>query len=422
MSEGFRPLIKTLLLAFLIFPAAARSQQTENLVILEHADSLVGLEVNGEKARQLLGHVRLRQGHTTATCNRAVQFLSSNKVTMEGEVEVREDSLRLVSSRGVYYGDSKIAEVFDRVLLEDGKTTLRSQYGKYFTSEKKAFFRENVSVEDTASFLTSEEFTYYRADQRSIATGHVRITSTRNGLTITGGKFEDFKQRHYSRITESPAVTQVDTSQGTRDTLTVTSVMMESFSDSLEKLIATEHVQITRDGLAAVAGNAVFFTAIDSIILRKSPVIWYSEGKYDEHQVAGDSIFLKLVRRKLQTAYVLGHPFAISRADSAYPNRFNQMTGQEIILHFSENKMRRIDVNRTATSLYFLFDGRKGNGANRTTGDRVTINFLDGKLDKIVAAAGVEGKYFPEKMIRGKEGRYNLEGFKYRTDRPGSKK
>ena len=139
---------------------SAYCQQGENLTILEHADSLVGLELHGERARQLIGHVRFRQGKTVVTCDRAIQFLVSNKISMEGVVEVRDDSLRMVSNRGIYYNDTRIAEAFDRVLLEDPATTLRADYGKYFSNEKKAYFKTNVYVEDSSSILTADELTY----------------------------------------------------------------------------------------------------------------------------------------------------------------------------------------------------------------------------------------------------------------------
>jgi len=400
----------------------AQHQQGTNVVILEHADSLVGKEVDGEKARELIGHVRFRQGNTVVTCDRALQYLVSNKISMEGTVEVDDDSLRMVGQRGMYYSDSKIAEAFERVMIEEPSTTLRAEYGKYYTEEKKAYFKGNVYVEDTSSVMTSDELTYYRPDQHSIATGNVKIVNIHNGLTIFGKNFESFKQKQYSKITGQPKIVQIDTvGGGKQDTLVVTSVFMESVQDSLERLIATDSVQITRGGLAAAAGISVFFTKLDSIVLRRSPIVWYSQEVHDENQVSGDSIFLKLRKRKLETAFVEGRGFAISRADSSYPKRFNQMTGQEIILHFVENKIAQINVNTTATSLYYLFDQGKANGMNKTSGDHITMTFLEGKIDKISVITQVEGQYFPERLVKDHESKYNLDGFDFRENRPGKK-
>jgi hypothetical protein len=152
--------------------------------------------------------------------------------------------------------------------------------------------------------------------------------------------------------------------------------------------------------------------------LQRSPFIWYASDKHDDNQVSGDTIYIKLKKRRLETVYVREKAVAISRADSLYPKRFNQLTGQEIVLHFNDDKIQQVDVNTTATSLYYLFDKGKGNGLNKSTGDQIRMTFMDGKIDKINAISNVEGQYYPEKMVKGKENDHNLPEFNWREDRP----
>jgi len=405
------------ILDFVIVLAATNTMlaQSEKVVVLDHADSLIGLVIDGEQARQLVGNVRFHQDNIIVTCRRAVQYRESNKITFEGEAEVWDGKMRMVGSRGVYYGDTKIAEAFERVMLEESTTTLKAAYGKYFAEEKRAYFSTDVSVEDPISLMLCNELTYFREEQKSIAVGSVKITNNRNGLNIYGNHFENFKKQKFSRMTEQPMVVQIDTlSDGKRDTLIVRSKIMEAYQDTLERLIATDSVTITRGELAAEAGVCSFFTVLDSMILHKSPVIWYSTGEHGDNQVSGDSIFIKLQKRKLETVYVRGDAFTISRADSIYRNRFHQMTGQEIILRFSGDQIYSIDVDRTATSLYYLFDKARGNGVNKSTGDHVTILFSEGKVDALKVIGGTEGQYFPEKMILKRENDYNLPGFNWK--------
>jgi len=399
------------------------SQQDQKVVILNHADSLVGMDIDGEPAQQLIGHVKFTQGRVVVSCAKAIRYLKSKKITMEGEVEVLDSTMRMVSNRGIYHSEERVAEAFDRVLLEDGTTTLHAGYGKYFVDEKKARFTTNVLVQDTTSVLSAHELIYFREDQRSIAQGSVTILNPENNLTIMGNHFEHFRKQKYSKMTDQPRLMQIDTAaDGTIDTLTVRSLVMESYADSVERLVATDSVQMIRNGLAAEASVCIFYTDLDSIILRKNPFIWYTTEKSEDNQVSGDSIFIKLKKRKLETVFVRGRATAISRADSLYSNRFNQMTGEEIIMHFANDKIQQIDVDRTATSLYYLFDEGKPNGLNKTSGDQVTITFVDGKINKIKVLADVEGQYFPEKMIKGRESEYNLEGFNWREERPGKRR
>jgi len=398
------------------------SQEDDNVVHIENADSLVGIEIDGEKAQQLIGNVKLRHGNTIVTCEKAIKYLTSNKVTMEGVVQVQDDTMRLVGMRGIYNANERIVEAFERVLLEDPHTTLKSEYGKYYVNEKKAYFKGNVYIEDTASVVNADEVTYYRNEDKALADGNVKIVNARNRITILGNHFENYRKQSYSKVTDNPKVIQIDTtSKGKQDTLIVTALVLESYRDTIERLIATDSVKITRNGLAAESGYCVYFTDLDSIVLQKNPFVWYETGKYEDNQVSGESIFIKLKKRRLETVYVRGRAIAISRADTVYIKRFNQMTGQEIILKFLDDKIQQVNVITTATSLYYLFDQGKPNGLNTTTGDQIIITFNDGKIEKIKALSGVEGKYYPEKMIRDKENDYNLPEFNWREDRPGKR-
>jgi lipopolysaccharide export system protein LptA len=404
-----------LLAALLLCWCAPLRAQGDRVIHLDHADSLKGVIIDGQQAQELVGNVRFSQGTMTVRCRRAVRYLESNAIAVEGEAEMWDGAMRLVTARGTYDGNTRVAEAFDRVMLEDSATTLTARYGKYFANERTAYFRDDVRMEDTASVMTAGEMTYDRQAQHLVADSAVTITHDRNGVTITGSHFEHWRKTKVSVISGSPRVVQVDTAgTGKRDTLVVTSRVMESYQDTLERLVAIDSVHVTRGEVAAVAGRAVFYTGTDSMELRQEPVVWYATGPGEENQVSGDSIFVKLLNRKLREVHVRGDAFAVSRADSALRRRFNQMSGQEITMRFADDKVEHISVDKTATSLYYLIENGKPNGMNKTTGDRVVLTFADGKIDKIKVYSGVEGEYFPETMIRNREDEYNLTGFRWR--------
>jgi lipopolysaccharide export system protein LptA len=408
------------LFAMTAFVLTAHAQSEETTVILNHADSLVGTMLDGEQVKQLIGNVKFTQGRIVVTCDRAIQYVVSKKIFLEGEVVVHQDTMKLMSSRGVYYPDSKTAEGFDDVRLNDGRTSLRASYGKYFVDEKKAYFKGNVNVEDSASVLVADELTHFRETKKTIADGNVRITDMANGITIYGGHFENDRIQKYSSMTIDPKAVQIDTAaDGTLDTMIVTSRIIESYQDSLPRIVATDSVVMTYAEVASQAGKAVFFPVLDSIVLEKSPHIWYSRNTWETTQVSGDSMFIKLKQRQIQTVVIRGHAVAISVADSSLHHRYNQVTGQEIILHFHQKNIERLDVNKTATMVYYLFDEKKPNGLNKTTGDNVTMTFREGKIEKITVVGGVEGQYVPEKLVRGREQEYNLPGFNWKEHRPG---
>ncbi|MBI3189221.1 MAG: LPS export ABC transporter periplasmic protein LptC [Ignavibacteriales bacterium] len=398
----------------LLFFSKVDAQTNDNLIYLHHADSLIGMEIDGERARQLIGNVKFTHGKTTVTCRKAMQYLQSNKATLDGEVVVTEDSMTMVAEHGVYYGKTRVAEAQGRVRLDDGAMTLYADQGTYYSETKIAHFKENVKVYDTSSVLTSDEMTYYRDEQRTVAEGNVTITGSENNMVIAGGHFENYRKRKFSRMVEQPRATSVDTTDGVTDSLVIVADTMETYQDTLQRLVAIGNVVMNRSDITAEAGSGIFYTKLDSIQLRRSPFVWYTQTNGTTTQASGDSMFIKLEKRQLKTQYVQGHAFAISEADLTLPKRLHQLSGQDITMFFNLKKLDRIEVDRTATILYFLFDDKTPNGFNNTTGDHVTISFLDGRIDQLKVVGGIEGKYAPERLVAGKEEEYNLTGFNWK--------
>jgi lipopolysaccharide export system protein LptA len=395
------------------------SQASDSLVHVEHADTLVGSEMEGEQVRELIGHVKIRHGTTIITCNQAIQYLQSNRVSLLGDVTVNDDTMQMLTMRGMYYEKDRTAEGFDQVIVHDGGTTIRSKYGKYYRNEQKAYFKTKVSVVDSGSTLISDELTYYRDQMNSFADGNVTIVNKANKLTLYGDHFENYKKKKYSIMIKNARGIEIDTSGTAQpETLFVKSDTLQAYQDTLERLEATGNVHILRTEFWSNAGFAIFFTKLDSILMERSPISWYAQSSKETTQVSGDTIFVKLNQHKLRTLYVNGSAFAVSQADSVLRKRFNQMSGQTITMNFVDNAIHQVDVDRTATMLYYVYNGDKPDGMNVTSGDHGRIMFKTKKIDKIKMSGGVEGKFYPEKMLLGHESDYNLMGFTWKTQAP----
>lgn len=419
MNRALRFLVTTALVACVLPGSPGHAQQPDDVLYLDHADSLIGREIEGEKVRELVGNVRFSQGSILVNCQRAMQYMSRNKVELEGEVAVRDDSLTLFTNRGVYYSDTKSAEAFDMVRLNDGITFITAGYGLYNTESRKAYFRYRVRVEDTASVLLADELTYFRDEQHLVADGNVVLLNPANSVTIRGGHFDHEKTAGTSVMTMSPRAVQVDTSDdGTIDSLVVTGGRLESYQDSTRRLVAIDSVVMIRSDFSGMCGRAVFLSDQDSIELRSHPFVWYATEARETTQVSGDSMFVHLNERTLERLFVRGSATAISQADSSDATRFHQMTGVEMLLTFRDRKIRRIDVEKTASMVYYLYEDGKPNGLNTTSGDRVAMLFDDRRIASITVAGGVEGRYIPERLLKNREPEYNLQGFNWKVDRP----
>jgi lipopolysaccharide export system protein LptA len=403
----------------LVIVHASVVARQEKLIELRAADVMNGKVVNGEQAREFVGRVHFVQ-HTESGqlvhvwCDRALQYLTQNKVDMSGHVRVVKDSMTLTSNSGVYYGNTKRVESHSDVHLERGTSVLTARDGEYFADEKRAHFWTNVVLVDSATTILCDDLTYFEDRERSIAVGSVKVVQSGSANTVYGDSLEHFDRTHYTIVPKNPRLVKFDTSStGEIDTFLVVGKLMESYQDSSDRLIATDSVKMARSDLSAQCGKATFYVSRDIIILQSQPVVWQGE-----NQISGDSIVVRLEQKALKTVYVKGKAMAISHADSVRRRRFNQLTGRAMTMSFASSKLRRVDVDRNATSLYYLFDGTSPNGSNRSSGDKILIELDEGKIDRIKVVGGVQGQYHPEKMIDGRESNFNLDGFKWFALRP----
>lgn len=406
------------------------SQAQTNLIV-NHADSLVARTIEGETIRELIGHVNMQQENIHITCERAIHNVGKNSAELLGNVVIIQDTLKLTTSLAVYDGNKKFATCNRGITLNDGSTTLTADIGDYKTAERIAHFQRGVLVEDQTSIVTADELTYYRDSSKAIAVNRVVITSKESNAIVTGDSVIHYVKKKISFILLHPTLWQVDTTVLRRDsltgiidslrldTLTIVCKRMEAYRDSTAKYITRDSVEIVRRDLAARCHEGVFYSKDSLVILRISPVLWYKDS-----QLTGDSIAAQLFNGTIQSMHVIGNAFAISRSkptekDSVYPkDRFDQSKGKNILMKFRDDQIDSVLIRKTAIRVYYVYDDRALNGVGVESGDQIFISFLDGKADIIKTVGGVEGKYYPEKMVSGNERSYNLDGFLWREDRP----
>jgi hypothetical protein len=196
----FLRLIRAALLC--VLPAILPAQQSK-VIELRSADKLEGKVINGEEVRELLGHVYFVQpaeggGLVHVWCDRALKYVTQNKMELFGHVKVLRDSTTLFSDEGMYYGNSKTIESSSGVRLQRGKTILTSRIGKYDVDAKHAEFTENVVLIDSTSIITCHKLHYYEGARLSIALDSGHVTDRTSGMQIFGDSLVHFGRRKTS--------------------------------------------------------------------------------------------------------------------------------------------------------------------------------------------------------------------------------
>lgn len=177
---------------------------------------------------------------------------------------------------------------------------------------------------------------------------------------------------------------------------------------------AYHNVRVYKANMQAKA-DSLFYTSADSTLRwYRDPILW-SEGS----QQTGDTIYLQLKNKKLNTLQVLQKAFLVNvNADSI---RHNQIKGKLITAFFKDGKLKNMFVDGNAESIYFNQDD-KGlyTDMNQTVSSRIKILFKEKQIERIITIRDPEGVRTPIPEL--KEDVF-LTGFIWRPEqRPLSKK
>jgi len=429
-------------------------------------DSLVGKIINGETTREVYGNVTLTQGNVFITCNEAIQYISRNDAELIGDVVVKQDSMTIKTPRGFYYGNERRAESNSGIKLDDKKVILTADSGEYYFNDDKAIFNSRVTLYDTTSTLTSKQLTYYKNEDRAIAIGNVRIIENdniidadtlehfrnsritfansrvrienlSNNVQIFGDHLIDYALEYHTIIDKNPLLVQIDTTRTLLpdslivdndsikiklDTLIIKSNSMESFRDTLNIFKAEDSVKIWRDTFASLNDYSVYKKSEEKIITyrRKEndmrPVLWN-----EETQLSGDSITIFLKDNNIQALEVIKSAFVLS-PNEIYQNRFNQISGDKLIMYFDGEAVSRVEVEGNVYNVYYMYsEEKKPNGLTQSSAEKATLNFKQKKISEVRLYGSPKSEFYPENLVAGKEKTYALPRFNLVKIRPNKK-
>lgn len=456
-------MIKILTLVFVII-LKLTAQTTGGEYITVTGDSLIGKVLNGEAIREVYGNVVLTQGNIRITCNKAIQFILNNNAELIGNVVVVQENLTITTEKGFYYGNLKKAETKSRVKLDDKKVILTADIGDYYFNEDRAFFKDNVVLYDTATTLTSNELNYYKNENLAVASGsvkiidaeniitadtlehyrssritfassHVKIMSNTNNIVIYGDHLEDYAQRKHTIVNKNPIFIQVDTSyteqkktlEITRqsdsigiviDTLVIKSLVMESFRDTSDIFEAKDSVEIVRGSFASKNDYTIFYKDEDKIITKKigekspQPKLWY-----ENSQIIGDSIIIFLRESKIRLIEINNNSFIHSH-NELFENRYDQISGDKIIIDFLDGVINKTEIFGTVHSIYYLYEDDTPNGLTKSSSQSAEITFSDNQVSEVRLFGSPTSDYYPENMIEGNEVTYLLPQFVLFANKP----
>lgn len=439
-------LLINILLLTLASTSVCYSQVNPNKLVII-GDSLKGKVSDGQNIREVLGNVIITQEDIKITCDKAIQYLTSNNAELIGNVIITQDSVVIKTERGRYFGNIKIAYSDSAVHLNNGEMDLLADKGNYNLQTKVANFFGNVNFRDSTTNLFSHKLVYKKNIEELVAVGSVKVSdsistvkadslvhnrntkfsegfnnvvieSAENNLTIFGHHLLDDKTKKISKVTGDPFLVQIEElSNGKFDTLFIKSKYLEARKDSGSSLYAIDSVKIIRGNFLSNNDYTIYDRENDRIHIFKqenkvNPVLWY-----ENNQIVGDSIYIYLDSSRISKVNIFKNATIISQ-DSTYQFRFDQMSGDSIKLGFMNNKLAQTKVNGNVLSIYYMYEEGEPNGLLKSSAKEIGIYFEDNKVVEVKMFGSPISEYHPENLVIDNEKSFTLPAFYLYTNKP----
>jgi lipopolysaccharide export system protein LptA len=332
--------------------------------------------------------------------------------TFQQQVKLTTPDNVITSANLQYNTENKIAYFQGPTTIKGKQGDLYAEDGQHNTLTKVSTFRKNAAVETPSYRLTGDQIYYDEAKQYGSAHQNVRMVSKKDDVVITGETAQYWRDKSLAKVYGSPVMHNVvsgDTLYVAADTL----VSQEANAQHAQGMIHAYYgVKIYKSDLQGKCDSLTYNMADSAIYFHFTPTLWSSNS-----QLVADRIVMQLANNKLHKMFMYSNAFMISQ-DSI--KNFNQIKGRDMVANFSENKIRRLNVNGNGESLYYALTEGDSTvmGMNKTLCSDMVLKFgVDDKLESISFLTNVDANFIPPHELKEEETK--LKGFAWRiTEKP----
>lgn len=375
------------------------------------------------KARYFNGG-KLVDSTNTLTSTKGYYDLHTNLAAFKHEVKGVNKDFTLTSDTLQYHTKTKVIYFKDHTTVVDAEGKTATYKTGYYDTQNKLSQLQLATIETPTYRMTGNN--YFLDDQRLFyqANGNVVMTSKDENLTVYGDHGDYYKAQGFSKVYGHSYVAKVDEAGDTLFLAADTLVSIDSKEANKKKLIAYHNVKIYKSNMQGVADSVVYVSKDSLLIFFRDPVLW-NEGS----QMTADTIKIRMKQKNIDKIYLVNNSFVASQ-DSL--KNFNQIKGRLMTAHFSDKKIKHVDVSGNGQSIYFATEEKEVKdsvhilkvtfltGINKIECSNMKINFADGKVNNITFMKKPDASFIPTHLIN--EADTKLEGFVWRgADRPQKK-
>lgn len=370
--------------------SVAPPPQNKQVQIL-HADSLVGIVINGVELRQLIGNVRLRQENVTLSCNMATLNELTNIVDAYGKVRiVQGDTVTITGDTATYNGNARQALMSGkRVVMNDKTMTLTTRRLDYDLNTNIAFYNTNGRIVDKENTLTSREGFYNTRSKEFLYKYNVKLVGknqeNKKPFSLSA---DSLRYNTNTRIALFIAPTQIISEKDTMNTL-------KGLYDTRNKSTFLTGRSTMRNPEYEMTGDTTFYDrqsekglARGNVVMvsRKDKTILYGRagtysGKEGVARIWGDALMKRSEGR--DTLY-LSADTLVSIENKVTKSR--RLFAFRNVIIYKEDLQGRCDslvYQSTDSTIYFYLKPILWSDRNQSTADSIQVMLANNKVQQM---------------------------------------
>ncbi|MDN5200475.1 OstA-like protein [Fulvivirgaceae bacterium BMA10] len=423
--------INILILLFSVLSTANVWAQTK--VKLNKAESLQGVEKDGENYSKVVGGVWLQHENTHIWCDTAYRYTNKNALEAIGNVKIKEgDSITITGDRLFYDGNTKLAQMRENVVYRDDSITMYTDFLDYDMQGKLAYYFNGGKVVDSKNVLTSEKG-YYNTASKFVSFKEEAILKTPDATIFSDTLQYDLNTdiAYFKGPTEiiKRDSTKLNANDGEYITRIEQSRLKSGTIETRENILSGDKFFFDEiQQFYTVTGNVEMFNKENEIIINgKYAKYWKLEGIIKVYEDAlmkkpfnEDTLYLsadtlvsiesEIPEKKRLLAYHNVKVYNIEmqgKADSlSYHladstifmyddpliwNQGNQIEADSINMLISNNK---IDKMFLSTNSFVISEDSLLQKFNQIKGREMVAHFLENKIDQIDVFGNAESIFF----------------------------
>lgn len=261
------------------------------------------------------------------------------------DVCLTDSNIRLYTDTLLYNTNTSVAHFESPTHIYSDSAVIYSEQGDYNTETRYAVSYKASHVVSDGHTIDSDTLFYDEVLEYGKAFGRVVLFDSANNLTCSGRYGETSQRYRFSYVTDSAHVLMVDNDDSLflhADTIYVTN----DSSNQLATVRANYHVKLFRRDAQAMADSAFYTAADSSLMLYRSPVVWY-----EHYQCSADTIHLLHDSSGISHVSLLGGCFAIQQVDR---EKYNQLKGLRGEVYFQDGEPTYSDIIGNAQMVFYL--------------------------------------------------------------------